>query len=295
MVRGVGPLHAAANPECTVAPNQARGRNGRIGEESPGAEKECDLTTVFTLERKGTEPAIVFIHGFLQSSAYWVPSLDRVAEHGIRSFAIDLPGFGASARLGGPYTMAGLADMLALQFDSWGVRQVALVGGSMGGVVAQHFTLRHSERVERLLLVATGGFTPNAALALEKAEALAAAKWNEETVTPVVDGFFHQRPSASVLAEYRQIAMSASQKAAVEAARSNASNRTFDQLASIRVPTMIIQGRYDRARTPEHGAEMRNRIAGSILAVIEDAGHTPQLEQPQLFHEVALPFLLQQR
>ncbi len=165
----------------------------------------------------------------------------------------------------------------------------------MGGVVAQHFTLRHSERVERLLLVATGGFTPNAALALEKAEALAAAKWNEETVTPVVDGFFHQRPSASVLAEYRQIAMSASQKAAVEAARSNATNRTFDQLASIRVSTMIIQGRYDRARTPEHGAEMRDRIAGSILAVIEDAGHTPQLEQPQLFHEVALPFLLQQR
>ena len=250
---------------------------------------------MFTLERKGTEPAIVFIHGFLQSSAYWVPSLDRIAEDGIRSFAIDLPGFGASARLGGPYTMAGLADALALQFDSWGVRQVALVGGSMGGVVAQHFALRHSERVARLLLVATGGFTPNAGLALEKAEALGAAKWNEETVTPVVDGFFHQRPSASVLAEYRQVAMSASQKAAVEAARSNATNRTFDQLASIRVPTMIIQGRYDRVRTPEHGAEMRDRIAGSILAVIEDAGHTPQLEQPQLFHEVALPFLLQQR
>ena len=191
--------------------------------------------------------------------------------------------------------MAGLADALALQLDSWGVRQVALVGGSMGGVVAQHFTLRHGERVERLLLVATGGLTPNAALALEKVEALGAANWNEETVTPVVDGFFHQRPSASVLAEYRQIAMSASQKAAVEAARSNATNRTFDQLASIRVPTMIIQGRYDRARTPEHGAEMRDRIAGSILAVIEDAGHTPQLEQPQLFHEVALPFLLRQR
>ena len=250
---------------------------------------------MFTLERKGTEPAIVFVHGFVQSSAYWAPSLDRVAEHGIRGFAIDLPGFGASAGVAGPYTMAGLADALALQLDSWGVRQVALVGGSMGGVVAQHFTLRHTERVERLLLVATGGFTPNVALALEKADALGAAKWNEETVTPVVDGFFHQRPSASVLAEYRQIAMSASQKAAVEAARSNATNRTFDQLASIRVPTMIIQGRYDRARTPEHGAEMRDRIAGSILAVIEDAGHTPQLEQPQLFHEVALPFLLQQR
>ena len=86
--------------------------------------------------------------------------------------------------------------------------------------------------------------------------------------------------------------MSASQTAAVEAARSNATNRTFDNLASIRVPTMIIQGRHDRARTPEHGADMRDRIAGSVLAVIEDAGHTPQLEQPERFHELALPFLL---
>lgn len=250
---------------------------------------------MFALERNGAGTPIVFVHGFCQSSAYWAPSLDRVAEKGVRGFAIDLPGFGASAGLDGPYTMVGLADALALQLDSWGIRQVVLVGGSMGGVVAQHFVLRHVDRVQRLLLVATGAFTPNEALALEKADVLSAAKWSEETITPVVDGFFHQRPSASMLAEYRKIAVSASQKAAVEAARSNATNRTLDQLALIRVPTMIIQGRHDRARTPEHGAEMRDRIAGSELAVIEDAGHSPQVEQPERFHELALPFLLQQR
>ena len=55
---------------------------------------------------------------------------------------------------------------------------------------------------------------------------------------------------------------------------------------------MIVQGRHDRARTPEHGEEMRKRIAGARLEVIEDAGHTPQLEQPETFHAIALPFLL---
>src|SRR2546423_11844452 len=142
MVCRMGPLHAAANPECTAAPDQARGRHGRIGEESPGAEKECELTTVFTLERKGTEPAIVFVHGFVQSSAYWAPSLDRIAEHGIRGFAIDLPGFGASAGVRGPYTMAGLSHALALQIYSWGGPQGAVGGGFLGGRVAQQFTLR---------------------------------------------------------------------------------------------------------------------------------------------------------
>lgn len=247
---------------------------------------------MFALERKGAGPPVVFVHGFCQSSAYWAPSLDRVAERGVRGLALDLPGFGASAGLGGPYTMAGLADALARELDARSVGQVVLVGGSMGGVVAQNFALRHTDRVVRLLLAATGGFTANEALALEKADALGAAPWNEDAVTPIVDGFFHQRPSTDLLAEYRRIALSASQQAAVEAARSNATNRTFDELASIRVPTLIIQGRHDRARTPEHGADMRDRIARSVLAVIEDAGHTPQLEQPQRFHDVALPFLV---
>lgn len=250
---------------------------------------------MFARERKGADPPIVFVHGFCQSSAYWAPTLDRVAEHGVRGFAVDLPGFGASAGLGGPYTMAGLADALAMQLEAWGIGEVILAGGSMGGVVAQHFALRHGQRVQRLLLVATGGFTADVNLALEKADLLAAAKWDEATVTPIVDGFFHQRPLASSLAEYRKIALSASHAAAVEAARSNAINRTFDHLASISVPTMIVQGRHDRARTPEHAAAMRDRIPGSVLAVMEEAGHTPQLEQPALFHDIALPFLLERR
>lgn len=250
---------------------------------------------MFAIERAGTEPACVLVHGFCQSSAYWAPTLELVAARGARACAVDLPGFAASAAHQGPYTMAGLADALAAELDARGIGKIVLTGGSMGGVVAQHFVLRHPERVERLLLVATGGFTPNVALALEKADAMSAAAWTEETVAPVVDGFFHRRPSAEKIAEYRKIALAASQKAAVEAARSNATNRTFDRLGEIRVPTLIVQGRFDRARTPEHGAEMRERIAGCALVVIEDAGHTPQLEQPDAFHRVALPFLLDAR
>jgi pimeloyl-ACP methyl ester carboxylesterase len=250
---------------------------------------------MFAIERSGSEPAIVFVHGFCQSSAYWTPTLARVAERGARAMAVDLPGFGASAHSAGPYTMEGLADSLAAHLDACGLERVVLCGGSMGGVVAQHFALRHPARLERLLLVATGGFTPNVPLALEKADALAKAVWVEDAIVLVVDGFFFKRPPDAKIAEYRKIALSASQHAAVEAARSNANNRSFDSLDSIRAPTMIVQGRHDKARTPEHGAEMRDRIAGSVLHVIEDAGHTPQLEQPQAFHDVALPFLLATR
>jgi 3-oxoadipate enol-lactonase len=246
----------------------------------------------FMLERDGAGPAAVFVHGFCQSCAYWQPTLERVAAAGVRCIAPDLPGFGASAHEAGPYTMQGYADWLARVLDTRGIERIRLVGGSMGGVVAQHFALRHPQRVERLLLMATGAVAGDPAGALAKAEALAAARWDDAARAPIVDGFFLRSPAPELLQRFRDIAAQAAHAAAVEAARSNARNDTLAQLDAIRVPTLIVQGRHDRARTPEHGAAMRERIAGAALAVIEDAGHTPQLEQPDTFHDVALPFLL---
>jgi pimeloyl-ACP methyl ester carboxylesterase len=249
----------------------------------------------FTLERDGANPPVVFLHGFCQSSAYWEPTADLLAAAGIRCVAPDLPGFGASADESGPYTMTGLADSLARLLAARGIERITLIGGSMGGVVAQHFVLRYPECVGRLLLVATGATTADPAAALAKADAMEAAPWDEAAITPVVNGFFLHPPSDAELARFRGVALKAAPYAAVEAARSNAVNDTLRQLPSIAVPTMIIQGRHDRARTPEHGELMRERIPGATLAIIEDAGHTPQLEQANAFHEVALPFLLAAR
>jgi pimeloyl-ACP methyl ester carboxylesterase len=247
---------------------------------------------VHVLERDGRRPAVLHLHGYCQSSEYWKPTLERLAEAGVQALAPDLPGFGASAGEPGPYTMEAYADALAEFLVPRRLDPVVLVGGSMGGVVAQHLVLRHPKLIGRLLLVATGAYTADPAAALAKADALASSAWSLQTVSPIVDGFFHHRPPESEIERFQDIALQASPAAAVEAARSNAKSRTLERLASIAVPTLIIQGRHDRARTPEHGAEMRNKIARARLAVIEEAGHTPHVEQPGSFHEIALPFLL---
>src|SRR5580658_7833905 len=100
-----------------------------------------------TIERPGRDPMVVCVHGFCQSSAYWEPTLDRLAELGVGGIAVDLPGFGASADAPGPYTMEGYADAIAAMLDARGVKRVCVAGGSMGGVVAQHFALRHPDRL----------------------------------------------------------------------------------------------------------------------------------------------------
>lgn len=247
---------------------------------------------LFVLEQPGAGPPVVCLHGFCQSSEYWEPTLARLSSEGVHAIAPDLPGFGRSAAAPGPYDVASLADAVVRWLDARNIERIRLVGGSMGGVVAQHLVLRHPRRVERLLLVATGAVMGDPAAGRAKADAMEAAPWDEAAVVPIVDGFFHRRPSDAEIARLRAIALSASHAAAVEAARSNARNDTLASLSSIRVPTFIVQGRYDAARTPEHGVLMRDRIAAAQLAVIEDAGHTPQLEQPAAFHDIAVPFLL---
>ena len=140
------------------------------------------------IEREGRPPAVVCIHGYCQSAAYWEPTLERLAQLGALGIAVDLPGFASSAKKPGPYTMEGLADALAGFLDSRKLARVVLVGGSMGGVVAQQFALRHPGRVLRLLLVATGAYTADPEGALAKADALAAISWGEDAITPIVTG-----------------------------------------------------------------------------------------------------------
>src|SRR5260221_14043981 len=101
-----------------------------------------------SVERTGQEPTVICVHGYCQSSFYWLPTLDRLAAEGARCSAVDLPGFGASATGPGPYTMEGLADPLGRMLEAQGIAKIPLGGGSQGGVVAQHFVLRPAARAE---------------------------------------------------------------------------------------------------------------------------------------------------
>jgi len=243
------------------------------------------------IERQGSGTVAVCVHGFCQSSLFWASTLDRLAEAGIAGIAPDLPGFGESAGLPGPWTLEAYADGIAVLLDRKGLDRVSLVGGSMGGAVAQHFALRHPTRVVRLLLVATGAFTADPTAALAKADQLETAIWDDALTTPMVAGFFHRPPDAATLAAFRRVAGMANRTAALSAARSNARGRTLERLAEITAPTLIVQGRHDKARTPEHGAEMAARIPGARLVVLEASGHTPQIEESEAFLAVAVPFL----
>ena len=100
------------------------------------------------------EPAVVFIHGGAFDHSVWQWQSRYLANHGFTVLVPDLPGHGRSpgtARL----TIGDMADWVAALLDAAGLASAAVVGHSMGSLVALETALKHPKQVTRLALVGT--------------------------------------------------------------------------------------------------------------------------------------------
>ena len=153
--------------------------------------------------------------------------------------------------------MAGLADALAALLDARGSSRSCSSAARWAGWwrSISRCAIRKPRR-GACCWWRPGRSRPIRGLALAKADALAAAPWNEETVAPMVDGFFLPAPvrlQARGVSEDRAGGLAGGRGRGRALEREPADVRATRRRS--RVPTMIIQGRHDRARTPEHGAD----------------------------------------
>jgi pimeloyl-ACP methyl ester carboxylesterase len=247
----------------------------------------------FHYRQAGEGPAdVVFLHGFCQSSLWWEPTLARLPA-GYRGLALDLKGFGGSSKPAGTYGIPIAADEVRAFLDALGLERVALVGGSMGGVVAQCFAALYASRLQSLVLAATGPNLRDPAAARERAERFASMEWTRENLTGVIGPFFLTSPD-----DFPRLvdeAMRASREAMVQITLSMASLNLFPPLQDLQVPTLIVQGAQDKIRPPAEGLRLHEAIPGSEFHAIEGASHTPAREQPEIFHDLLWRFLLAQR
>ena len=110
----------------------------------------------FSYTDSGSGPALLFIHGILGSQKQWAQLVDRLDDDH-RLIVPDLFGHGESAKPVGDYSLGAHAATLRDLLDRLGIERVSLVGHSLGGGIAMVFFYLFPERVDRLVLVSSGG------------------------------------------------------------------------------------------------------------------------------------------
>jgi 3-oxoadipate enol-lactonase len=261
---------------------------------------EVDGVRLHYLDAGSGAPALVLLHAFPLHSGMWAPQIQHLSPQR-RVIAPDFLGFGGSDAPDSMYryTMFGYADLLAGLLDRLDLDRVALCGISMGGYVALAFLRQYPERVSALVLADTRAGA-DATQVFERRtdqQDQVARIGTAALIEVLLAGLLSDTTRASRLELVEQVRRLMANPAAgyigaLEAMKHRPD--ATDELAGISVPTLVIVGEDDSLSPPEVARDMHDRIPGSELAVLPDAGHLSNLEAAEEFNAAVADFLARQ-
>lgn len=249
---------------------------------------------------------VVLIHGWPLSAASWKAQVGPFADAGYRVIAYDRRGFGRSDKPADGYDYDTLTADLAALMEKLDLRDVTLVGFSMGGGEVARYIANHGEdRLHSVVFASAvppylmkGDDNPEGPLTEEKAkekeEALKADR--EEFFDEFTTNFFSAKGVLKVTEAQRQealaICLQSDQAAALGCRRAFSTTDFRDDLRKVGVPTLVIHGDSD-ATVPFEASGKRTHaaIAGSELVVLADAPHGCNASHADAFNEALLTFL----
>lgn len=224
----------------------------------------------------GRGKPLLFIHDWVGSWRYWIPTM-QAASLSYRAYALDLWGFGDSAKNPAYYSLKQQSLLLEDFLESLGIARIALIGHGLGAVVAMLFTHHHPERVERVLAV---GYPWSKAaihprfLSASPAELtdwlLGRSAANEAVWTEV----FKADPGAiqASLTDVQQIDLSA-----IPAQTDN--------------PLLLVHGVNDPAIAPPDLDEVAQWRENTHCILLDQSAHYPMLDETSKFNRLLTDFL----
>ncbi|MCC8980886.1 alpha/beta fold hydrolase [Bradyrhizobium acaciae] len=236
-------------------------------------------------EIHGSGPPLILTHGYSSTSAMWQGQIEALSKRH-KLILWDMRGHGQSDYPDNPdaYSEALTVGDIAALLDAAGADQAIVGGLSLGGYMSLAFHRAHPERVRALLIIDTGpGFKKDDAREV----------WNKRA-RDTGDRF--DREGLEVLksasAERATVAHRNARGLALAARGMLAQRdaRVIESLPGIKVPALVVVGADD---TPFLAASdyMAAKIPGAQKAVIPNAGHAVNIDQPQAFIAVVRPFL----
>ncbi|HLP28658.1 MAG TPA: alpha/beta hydrolase [Candidatus Didemnitutus sp.] len=239
---------------------------------------------------------IIFLHGFPFSKNMWAGQLASLRST-CRVIACDIRGFGKSVDESSSLSIDLFTEDLIAFMDKLSIDKAIICGLSMGGFIALNALAKHPQRFEALILANTQCIadTPevkaNRYTTIDTIEIDGAAEFNEKFVTSVFhpDSIIHK---GQLVDQLRSVVFANSDRIICQGLVALAERpETCSSLQDITIPTLIISGRADVVTPLAQSESMHKSINGSILHVIENAGHVSNLEQPKEFNQQVLDFV----
>jgi pimeloyl-ACP methyl ester carboxylesterase len=248
-------------------------------------------------EVHGAGEPVLLIMGLGSNAHGWYRTIPWLAPH-YQVIAFDNRGTGRSDVPDGAYTIAQMAADVGAVLDAVGHDRAHVIGASLGGMIAQRFAVASPARLRSLVLICT---TPGGANALPPApdvlQALVTGGEDQSTVYRRNAWFLYgentrtnhpERIEEDLVQRNKIPTAPAGYLGQVQAAMSH---DTWDELPTIRVPTLVVHGEADLLVPTENGRLIAQRIAGAELVLIPGAGHMLQTDGGERTRDAVLAFL----
>ncbi len=240
---------------------------------------------------QGRGPALLYLHGSGGLLA-WPGWLDSFSERS-QVVAPQHPGFGRSTGLEHIDDFIDFALYYHDFIDAMGLRKPVVIGHSLGGNIAAEMAALCSDNIGKLVLIAPTGLWsdehPTADFFIMPDEEALKLAWHDSDAAlkkglipvPKTD------EEKKVMSLERTRALAAAGKFLWPIPDKGLKKR----IHRIKAPTLLLWGASDRIVPPIYGRLFQERIPGSRLVVIPEAGHSPMLEQPERFLAAVKQFL----
>ncbi|HYC01321.1 MAG TPA: alpha/beta fold hydrolase [Candidatus Limnocylindrales bacterium] len=246
------------------------------------------------LEAYGSDgPVVLLVHGLGGCRGVWTEVATHIGRKA-RALVPDLRGCGGSTRGSAPYTLARVADDLAALLRALGETRVVAVGHSLGGVLVQELMVRHGHLLAGAVLVSTSSrlnatASRNWKKLADMVEAKGLSTSPESQARSFSESFAAAHPE--VLAAHAALAATADPRVYAEQARAASEYDYTDALATVSIPTLVVQGLADRLTPPGGSVLLQRALPASRLEMIEGAGHNLPVEMPERFARLVLDFI----
>lgn len=239
-------------------------------------------------------PVVMFIHGASHDHSVWALQSRYLAHHGYGVLALDLPGHvrSSGAPLGSVEAMA--AWVIAVQ-DAAGVKRAALVGHSMGSLIALEAAGAFPERVSKIVLIGTAvpmKVGPDLLNATRDDEPLAQAMvnlWSHSTYAPKPSspgpGFSTVGGNLRLMQRVKPGAMHADFYACNDYARG------LERAAALTCPALLLQGADDAMAQPRNARDLQAALKHGRTVQLASCGHSVMAEQPDAVLDALCRFL----